>query len=45
DFSDVLAFLAAFSAGDPLVDLAPPLGVFDFSDVISFLSAFGSGCP
>jgi hypothetical protein len=45
DFSDVLAFLAAFSAGDPLVDLATPLGVFDFSDVIAFLSAFGAGCP
>ncbi len=45
DFSDVLAFLTAFSTGDSLVDLAPPFGVFDFSDVIAFLTAFGAGCP
>ena len=44
DFSDVIAFLTAFSSGDPIGDLAPPLGVFDFSDVIAFLTAFGSGC-
>lgn len=45
DFSDVLAFLSAFSAGDPAADLAAPTGVFDFSDVIAFLGAFGAGCP
>ncbi len=45
DFTDVLAFLGAFSAMDPAADLAAPFGVFDFSDVIAFLGAFGSGCP
>jgi len=45
DFSDVLAFLAAFGAQDPAADLAPPTGVFDFTDVIAFLGAFGVGCP
>ncbi|MEZ6241814.1 MAG: GC-type dockerin domain-anchored protein [Phycisphaerales bacterium] len=45
DFSDVLAFLAAFGSMDPAADLAAPTGVFDFSDVLSFLTAFGGGCP
>ncbi|MFI4896569.1 MAG: GC-type dockerin domain-anchored protein [Phycisphaerales bacterium JB059] len=45
DFSDVTAFLAAFSAGEPEADLADPIGVFDFSDVTAFLGAFGAGCP
>lgn len=45
DFSDVLAFLVAFSGMDPAADLADPAGVFDFSDVIEFLTVFGSGCP
>ncbi len=45
DFSDVIAFLTLFSAGDPAADLAPPTGVFDFSDVIAFLGAFAAGCP
>ncbi len=45
DFSDVVAFLAAFGAMTPGADLAPPFGVFDFSDVAAFLSAFGAGCP
>ncbi len=45
DFSDVLAFLTAFGAADPLADLAPPTGVFDFSDVLAFLTGFGAGCP
>ncbi len=44
DFSDVVAFLAAFAAGEPGADLAPPAGVFDFSDVVEFLSAFAEGC-
>ena len=44
DFSDVLAFLTAFGAGDPSADLAAPVGVFDFSDVLAFLTAFGAGC-
>lgn len=45
DFSDVVAFLGAFSAMDPAADLAAPIGVFDFSDIAAFLGAFGAGCP
>ncbi len=45
DFSDVIAFLAAFSASDPAADLAAPIGVFDFSDVVAFLATFAEGCP
>ncbi len=45
DFSDVLAFLTAFGAGDPGADLAPPFGTLYFSDVLTFLTAFGAGCP
>lgn len=45
DFSDVVAFLTAFSAMDPLADQAPPFGAYDFSDVVAFLGTFGSGCP
>ncbi len=45
DFSDVTAFLVAFSAMDPSADLAAPIGQFDFSDVVAFLGSFGAGCP
>ncbi len=45
DFSDVVAFLTAFSNMDPAADLAEPFAQFDFSDVVAFLSAFGAGCP
>jgi len=45
DFSDVVAFLSAFGAGDPAADFAAPIGTFDFSDVVAFLTAFGDGCP
>ncbi len=45
DFSDIIAFLSAFSIMDPVADLAEPLGQFDFSDVVVFLTAFGAGCP
>ncbi len=45
DFSDVIAFLVAFSAMEPAADLAAPEGTFDFSDVLAFLLAFGAGCP
>jgi len=44
DFTDVLAFLVAFSSKDSSVDFAEPFGVFDFTDVIVFLSEFGAGC-
>ncbi len=45
DFSDVVAFLTAFSNMDPAADFATPIGQFDFSDVVAFLTAFGAGCP
>lgn len=45
DFFDVQAFLAAFTAMDPVADFAPPTGVFDFFDVAAYLDAFSSGCP
>lgn len=45
DFSDVVAFLAAFGAMDPIADFALPEGVFDFSDVAAFLTEFAAGCP
>ena len=45
DFSDVVAFLAAFGAADPAADLAPPLGTLDFSDVLAFATDFAAGCP
>jgi hypothetical protein len=45
DFSDIIAFLSAFSAMEPAADLADPVGQFDFSDVVAFLSAFAAGCP
>ncbi len=44
DFSDVLAFLEAFAAGDPIADFAPDAEL-NFSDVIAFLTAFAAGCP
>ena len=44
DFFDVLQFLQAFSAGDPIADWNDD-GVFDFFDVLAFLQAFSAGCP
>lgn len=45
DFSDVTAFLVAYSTVTLDADLAPPVGVWDFSDVIAYLVAFAAGCP
>ncbi len=45
DFSDIIAFLAAFAAQEPEADLALPVGVHDFSDVIAYLGLFAAGCP
>ncbi len=45
DFSDVTAFLVAFSTMGAEADLAAPFGQWDFSDVTSFLVLFGGGCP
>ena len=44
DFSDVIAFLAAFGAAEPEADLAPPFDLFDFSDILGFLTLFADGC-
>ncbi len=46
DFSDVIAFLTAFSACEPCAAaLAPPVASCDFSDVVAFLATFGAPCP
>ncbi len=45
DFSDIVAFLNAFSAQQPGADLAEPIGQWDFSDVVAFLGLFAGGCP
>ncbi len=44
DFSDVVAFLAAFQTCDPVADYAAPFGTCDFSDVIVFLTCFKVNC-
>jgi probable HAF family extracellular repeat protein len=44
DFFDVAAFLAAFSAQDPIADLTGD-GIFDFFDVAAYLADFSAGCP
>lgn len=45
DLSDVTAFVAGFTAGAPLADIAEPFGVFDLADVVLFISEFLAGCP
>lgn len=45
DLADVQAFIAAFTAQDPLADIAEPFGVWDLADVQAFISAFNAGCP
>lgn len=45
DFSDVSAFLSAFSQELGEADLVEPFNVWNFSDVVAFLNSFGSGCP
>ena len=45
DIADVLGFLGAFGAADPVADYAAPFGVFDIADVLGFLSVFSQGCP
>ena len=50
DGGDFIAFINAFSAGDPLADLVdgggvpPGDGTVDGSDFIAFINAFGAGC-
>lgn len=45
NFSDVTAFLEAFTIGDIIADVAEPPFVLDFSDVVEFLIYFADGCP
>ena len=45
NFNDIIAFLTAFSNGDPSADLAEPFGILNFNDVVAYLSAFAAGCP
>ncbi len=45
DFSDITAYLIAFSTMAPEADLADPIGQWDFSDVVEFLTVFSAGCP
>ncbi len=44
DFSDISAFLTAFTSMEAAADLAAPMGQFDFSDVSAFLTLFAGGC-
>ncbi len=39
---DLYAFMALYTAEDPLADMAPPYGVFNFFDLDAFLDAFDS---
>ncbi len=45
DFSDIAAFLSAFSSGFLASDLADPEEVLNFTDVVTFLTEFAAGCP
>ena len=45
DLADILAFVTAFGAEDPIADFAPPFGVFDLADILGFVTAFQDGCP
>lgn len=44
DFFDIIAFLDAFSAHDPVADFTND-GEFNFFDVAAFLDVFSAGCP
>ena len=44
NFFDISAFLAAFSAMDPVADFNND-GAFNFFDISAFLTAFSAGCP
>lgn len=45
NFFDVLAYTAAFNAGDSSADLANPIGSLNFFDFLEFISVFNTGCP
>ncbi len=44
-FSDISAFLEAFTNMDRAADFAPPIGEFTFADISAFVAAFQAGCP
>ncbi len=44
DFTDVITFLTAYDAQDPIADFSETFGEFDFDDVLAFLTSYGSGC-
>ena len=45
DLADAVAFVTAFSNGDPAADFAEPVGLLDLADIIAFVTAFNAGCP
>lgn len=44
DLADLVAFVTAFNAMDPLADFVPD-GLFALDDVVGFVTAFTAGCP
>jgi hypothetical protein len=44
DLGDIVAFVTAFTAQDPLADLVPD-GIYDLADIVAFVTAFNTGCP
>lgn len=44
DITDILAFLTAFDANDPLANFNGDHDI-DFDDVLAFLEAYANGCP
>ncbi len=44
DLSDISAFIAAFTTGQPAADIDNN-GIYDLSDISQFIAAFTSGCP
>lgn len=44
NFFDVSAFLAAYTAQEPVADFTGD-GLFNFFDVSAFLAAYSAGCP
>ncbi|USO00237.1 MAG: vanadium-dependent haloperoxidase [Phycisphaeraceae bacterium] len=45
DLADIVAFVQAFQAQDPVADLADPVETYDLADLVAFIQAFMAGCP
>jgi len=45
NFFDISSYLAAYTAGDPVADLAEPFGEFNFFDLVEYVRLFNAGCP